>query len=187
LTEMAEMLWWAIDAPTATALLMGIYTDTGGFIHRNTDARALGIAARLLDLGWDQTMIAQRVFGSYSLEYLHQLWRWLLMIDIVDSVAILCLSSDIEWWLKSHIIGYLSGLENVDIACVLYQEEGLIKGSLRTRYDTVDVNQIAHKFGGGGHKKAAGFRVPWNIIDGVIHFEDMEYTTKEFVKKFIQK
>lgn len=29
LTEMAEMLGWTIDAPTATALLMGIYTDTG--------------------------------------------------------------------------------------------------------------------------------------------------------------
>lgn len=29
LTEMAEMLGWTIDTPTATALLMGIYTDTG--------------------------------------------------------------------------------------------------------------------------------------------------------------
>ncbi len=39
-----------IDADTATALLMGIYTDTGGFIHRNTDARALSIAAKLMQL-----------------------------------------------------------------------------------------------------------------------------------------
>jgi len=50
LTEMAEFLGWTIDSTTATALLMGVYTDTGGFIHRNTDARALSTAARLLDL-----------------------------------------------------------------------------------------------------------------------------------------
>lgn len=29
LTEMAEILDWVIDAPTATSLLLGIYTDTG--------------------------------------------------------------------------------------------------------------------------------------------------------------
>jgi len=85
-----------IDAPTATALLMGIYTDTGGFIHRNTDARALSVAARLLDCGGDQSAIAQRVFGSYSLDYLHQLGRGLLTILVVDTVAILCLPPDIE-------------------------------------------------------------------------------------------
>ncbi len=75
---------------------MGIYTDTGGFIHRNTDARALSVAARLLDLGGDQSAIAQRVFGNYSLEYLHQLGKGLLSIEVVDHVAILCLPSDIE-------------------------------------------------------------------------------------------
>jgi phosphoesterase RecJ-like protein len=96
LTEMAEMLGWTIDAPTATALLMGIYTDTGGFIHRNTDARALSVAARLLEYGGDQSAIAQRVFGSYSLNYLHQLGNGLLAIEVVDNVAILCLQPDIQ-------------------------------------------------------------------------------------------
>lgn len=96
LTEMAEMLDWTIDAPTATALLMGIYTDTGGFIHRNTDARALSVAARLLECGGDQSAIAQRVFGSYSLEYLHQLGHGLLAIEVVDNVAILCLQPEVQ-------------------------------------------------------------------------------------------
>ncbi len=91
LTEIAEILDWTIDAPTATALLMGIYTDTGGFIHRSTNARALGTAARLLDLGGDQSAIAQRTFGGYSLQYLHQLGQGLLAIEVVDRVAILCL------------------------------------------------------------------------------------------------
>jgi nanoRNase/pAp phosphatase (c-di-AMP/oligoRNAs hydrolase) len=75
---------------------MGVYTDTGCFIHRNTDARALGVAARLLDCGGDQSAIAQRVFGSYSLEYLHEIGHGLLAIEVVDNVAILCLKPDIQ-------------------------------------------------------------------------------------------
>lgn len=77
LTEIAETLDWTIDMRTATALLVGIYTDTGGFIHRNTDARALNTSARLLDLGADHSVIAQKVFGAYTLHYLHQLGKYL--------------------------------------------------------------------------------------------------------------
>lgn len=80
----------------------------------------------------------------------------------------------------------MSGLENVDIACVLLPEEGVIKGSLRTRYDHIDVNQIAHRFGGGGHKKAAGFRIPGSIVDGQIWLEGKIYTTEEFAKMIHQ-
>jgi oligoribonuclease NrnB/cAMP/cGMP phosphodiesterase (DHH superfamily) len=34
-----------------------------------------------------------------------------------------------------------------------------IKVSLRAFHDTIDVSEVAKKFGGGGHKKAAGFRL----------------------------
>jgi nanoRNase/pAp phosphatase (c-di-AMP/oligoRNAs hydrolase) len=44
------MLHWKMDSATATALLLGIYTDTGGFVHKNTDARTFNTAARLLAL-----------------------------------------------------------------------------------------------------------------------------------------
>lgn len=50
--------------------------------------------------------------------------------------------------LRTHIIGYLSGLCDVDVACVLTQRDAGIKGSLRTRKDAIDVNKIAQKFGG---------------------------------------
>ena len=96
LTEIARALDWTIDARTATALLLGIYTDTGAFIHTNTDARALATAAQLVTLGADQSLIAQRAYGNYSLQYLHQLGQGLLDIRIVDRIAILCLPEDIE-------------------------------------------------------------------------------------------
>ena len=42
----------------------------------------------------------------------------------------------------------------------------MVKGSLRTTRDDVDVNELAQKFGGGGHKKAAGFKVAGKIVKG---------------------
>lgn len=49
--------------------------------------------------------------------------------------------------LKTHIIGYLSGLQGVDIACVLMQKGDEVKGSFRTRKDNVDLNILAQKLG----------------------------------------
>ena len=46
-------------------------------------------------------------------------------------------------------------------ATILFFEtpEGQIRASLRTEKDDVDVSKIAKLFGGGGHKKAAGFTI----------------------------
>ena len=42
--------------------------------------------------------------------------------------------------------------------------DGTIKGSLRTTYDDVDVAKLAQSWGGGGHKKAAGFTVKGRMV-----------------------
>ena len=41
--------------------------------------------------------------------------------------------------------------------------EGKVKGSFRTTRDDVDVSALAQLFGGGGHKKAAGFTMEGDI------------------------
>ena len=57
-----------------------------------------------------------------------------------------------------------------DFAMIWYwdHESRETKVSLRAFHDTVDVSEIAKKFGGGGHKKAAGFQLPKNK-----HVEDL--------------
>ena len=51
-----------------------------------------------------------------------------------------------------------------DFAIIWYwdHEAKHTKASLRAFHDAVDVSEIAKKFGGGGHKKAAGFQLPAN-------------------------
>ena len=48
LTDIARELAWTVTPLAATALLLGIYTDTGGFIHRNSNQRAFETAAFLM-------------------------------------------------------------------------------------------------------------------------------------------
>ena len=52
------------------------------------------------------------------------------------------------------------------------------KVSLRAFHDAVDVSEIAKKFAGGGHKKAAGFQLPKNK-----HVEDLFDKPKTTARK----
>jgi oligoribonuclease NrnB/cAMP/cGMP phosphodiesterase (DHH superfamily) len=51
-----------------------------------------------------------------------------------------------------------------DIAVIWFwdHKEKHTKVSLRAFHTTIDVSEISKKFGGGGHKKAAGFQLPVN-------------------------
>jgi len=51
-----------------------------------------------------------------------------------------------------------------DIALIWYYDHNdkIIKASLRSFHEHVDVSEVAKKFGGGGHKKAGGFTLPGN-------------------------
>ena len=56
-----------------------------------------------------------------------------------------------------NIVEKLISYEKADISLFLREDKpGMIKGSMRSKTDK-DVNVIAALFGGGGHKKAAGF------------------------------
>ena len=54
------------------------------------------------------------------------------------------------------IVSQMRAVKGVEAAVFIYEnEDGTFKASLRSE-DRVDVSEIAVKFGGGGHAKAAG-------------------------------
>ena len=61
--------------------------------------------------------------------------------------------------LFGDIVSFMSYLSGVRVALLLREENGRVKGSLRTASDEIDVADIARNWGGGGHKKAAGFSI----------------------------
>ena len=70
-----------------------------------------------------------------------------------------------------------------DFAMIWYydHDDKIIKVSLRSFHDAVDVSELAKEFGGGGHRKAAGFQMPGDMrVDEVFDDDpDLEFFEDE--------
>lgn len=152
----------------ATCLLTGILTDTGGFSNLGTTFRSLGVAAELLKRGANIAVIADRTQKNKSIGAL-KLWGIALSrlernprSGIVTTVITQedLRGCDVEEDATEGIANFLNALEDANAVLVLREEPGgLIKGSFRTTKPDMDVSRLAQAYGGGGHKKAAGFTV----------------------------
>ena len=177
--------WQApLDKETATALLNGLIFDTGAFSNSGTTFSTLKTAAHLLNLGARHREINTNILRNKSLGLL-KLWgrafERLEFIPDSDLALTVILSKDFEECgtaeeAASGLSNFFNELAGAKIAMVLIENsDGTVKGSLRTTHDGVDVSELAKKWGGGGHSKAAGFSLKgrmvynenkWLIIDG---------------------
>jgi phosphoesterase RecJ-like protein len=73
--------------------------------------------------------------------------------------------SDINTDDLSGLSSLLATIPDIKYGILLVEIDGEIRGSLRTNRDDIDVMNIAQNFGGGGHKKAAGFVIKSADID----------------------
>jgi len=169
-----------IDRQIATYLLLGIYYDTGSLMHSNTTPRVYRIVADLILKGADVKLITKNLFNSTSLGKL-KLWGRILERMYKDENNVI-LSAVLKEDLQatgttkedaSGIIDYLNMIPEAKFCMLLNEsDQGLVKGSLRTLHDDVNVSEVAHKFGGGGHTKASGFamsgklkqEIRWTVI-----------------------
>ncbi|MEI8061056.1 MAG: bifunctional oligoribonuclease/PAP phosphatase NrnA [Candidatus Berkelbacteria bacterium] len=165
-----------LETDVATMLLTGIYTDTGGFQHANVSAKTFSAASQLMSHGAKLKNISTNISNHKSLAML-KLWGIALdrIIELTDIKLVYSVITrqDIESVGASDqdlagVVNLISTIPD-DVATLLLYEtpDGKIKGSLRTESAKVDVAKIASLFGGGGHKRAAGF-----IIDGKLEKTD---------------
>jgi phosphoesterase RecJ-like protein len=153
----------------ATALYVGLVTDTGKFMYENTDSRSHLMAATLVDAGVNVNEIYRRLYEHAPLEKLKLIARALEKIELHDdgSIAITYISKhdyDVTGGsevLTEGIIDHLRTIDGTLVAAVVRDqaEKGRAKRkvSLRSTDGRVDVSAIAREQGGGGHQRAAGF------------------------------
>ena len=158
-----------IEEDVATLLLVGIITDTGSFQHSNTSPEAFEVAADLLERGARQQEIIKEIFKTKSLATL-KLWGRVLSKITYDPVNKLVYSSITQEDLKDTgaksedsggiIDELMSNAPDAEVVLLLKEKEtGFVSGSLRAPGKLADVSKVAGLLGGGGHKKAAGFRI----------------------------
>jgi len=154
-------------AAIAENLFVAISTDTGSFQYPNTTARTFQIGAELLKCGVDVGRVSQLLYESYPRRRV-ELLRELLgtMRFVADGrVASFSLSLKVAQKLgvfpedNEGLIDHLRAIEGVIVA-VFFEEliEGKVRVSMRSKDAAADVSAICQKFGGGGHKMAAGAR-----------------------------
>jgi bifunctional oligoribonuclease and PAP phosphatase NrnA len=150
-----------IDKPAAEALYVGIRTDTGGFNFRNISPRAHELVAELLRAGVVPAEVSERINRRGSIEQLRIVGVSLANAVRYGEVLISTVeNADYERTGATELdskesIDQLRTVAGIDVVAHLREVSEGTKGSLRS--ETVDVGEIARRFGGGGHRLAAGY------------------------------
>jgi bifunctional oligoribonuclease and PAP phosphatase NrnA len=167
--ELATLLGADLTPEIATALYVGLITDTGMFMYENTDARSHRVAATLIDAGVRVNEIYRRLYERVPTEKLRLLARSLDRVErrLDGALSATYVSADdyaatgADETLTEGIIDFVRGIEGTAVAAVVRDKpdgnRAARKVSLRSTDGSVDVSQIARKMGGGGHRRAAGF------------------------------
>ncbi len=168
----------------ATSLLLGLYTDTGSFMHQNTTSQSYKAAGELVKLGGNVSQIANNVFQTYDLKTLKLWGRVLSNLHITqEGAAIVGVEKDEYESLGAKrsdlegVIDFINSMPEAKYAVILSEDEkGNVKASFRTRKSDVDVKALAEKFGGGGHVKASGFTIPHGHLEKEIKWRIVQDT-----------
>jgi len=168
--ELIDALGWPIDLPAAEALMTAVATDTGWLRFANTDGRCLRRAAQWLDLGVRTDRLYKKIYQADRPQRLALLARMLQTLELhadgrlaamtirkADFQATGALTAETE-----NLVNEALRIGSVDTAVLLVENDDCIRVSLRSR-DAINVAQVARRFGGGGHARAAGLRAKEDI------------------------
>jgi phosphoesterase RecJ-like protein len=163
-----------ITPDIATLLLAGLITDTRSFQNPNTTPRSLEVAAELLEKGARQQEIIQHIYKTKPLSTL-KIWGRALNHIQMDAQAGIVWSAiskeDLQEMEASSkethgiLDELISTIPNADVHVLFTEVEdsagksGGLKASMRSSA-AIDSSKLAAEcYGGGGHARAAGFRV----------------------------
>ncbi len=156
-----------ISKPLADIFYCGIYNETGGFVYANTTRESLQIASELVGLGVRPDLLVKKL-NAKTLSGTALLTKVLSTIEVKDGVAMMYLFQDMlerssaEMSDSENFISFLEAIKGVRVAMFLREEKGGTRISLRSD-GVIDVDQLARRYGGGGHRLAAGLRLQKTI------------------------
>ncbi len=155
----------AIPKTSALCFYTALVDDCGFFKYESVDARVFAFAKELCEAGAQPEYVAQMLTMREPLAKLRLIEKVLATLELKlnAKVAIVYLTQAMlaqtggTKEMAEDALHMARSLATVEVALLLREEEdGRIKVSLRSK-SSVDVSVIAQRFGGGGHKRAAGF------------------------------
>jgi bifunctional oligoribonuclease and PAP phosphatase NrnA len=175
IAELLDAWGKPIDSDVGHCIYAGLTTDTGSF--RWASARALRLAARLVEIGVDNAAISRTLIDSHPFVWLPMLSRVLgsarLLPDAVGGRGLVYAVVDNQDWVGSRpeevesVVDIVRTTQQAEVAAVFKElDPHQWSVSMRAKAD-VDLAEVASGFGGGGHKLAAGYSTSGSIEDVV--------------------
>jgi bifunctional oligoribonuclease and PAP phosphatase NrnA len=154
-----------LDFEIAENLFSAIQSDTGSFRFTNTTPSAMRISADLMEYGVKPWEVSQRILSGYRPVRLKLLAMALDRVEFHNEgrIGMMVLSKEMFNESGAHgsdsegFVDYPRYVDGVELAVMISErDKNTYKFSMRSNA-WVNVAELASRFGGGGHAKAAGF------------------------------
>jgi phosphoesterase RecJ-like protein len=164
---------YEIDLDVATNIYVAVLTDTGSFHYGSSSPEAFEVAGEMVRRGVDPWAVAEQVCETQSANRLRLLGRVLDSLEVSADGRVACITTmreDLREFASGKdalegFINYPRSIVGVEVAVSFRDEEGgVCHVSLRSK-GHVDVSAVAARFGGGGHRNAAGCTFPGTLAD----------------------
>ena len=164
---------YEICLDVATNIYVAVLTDTGSFHYGSSSPEAFEVAGEMVRRGVDPWAVAEQVYETQSAHRLRLLGRVLDSLEVSADGRVACITTmreDLREFASGKdalegFINYPRSIVGVEVAVSFRDEEGgVFRVSFRSK-GRVDVSAVAARFGGGGHRNAAGCTVPGTLAD----------------------
>ena len=169
--DIAKTLGLDVTPAVAQSLYVAILTDTGSFRFSNTSPRAHAIAAALLAAGVNPEEMYRRIYAQVSVGRLQLLREALATLHADPGIGLSYISVaagamerfDVTSEELDGIVEHPRSISGTRMA-MFFRDlgHGKVKMSFRST-GSVDVQQFARRYGGGGHAKASGALLTGNL------------------------
>ena len=173
-----EVVWRVIvelKAKRTAEMALNIYTtlvvDTGFFRYSNTTAKVLSLAAELVETGADPWLVARHLDESHPERRLRLLAKSLETLAVLDGGRYASMEVTQAMFKETgatiadsdEFAPYPRSIDSVEVSALFREEKpGRTKVSLRSK-EFVNVAELARRYGGGGHERAAGFGIDMSL------------------------
>jgi phosphoesterase RecJ-like protein len=171
----AELLdTWGIeyDKAIASALFLAITSDTGWFAFSNTRPFTFRLAARLIEHGVDTDQMYQLLYQNERAERVALQTRAQQSLELLAGNRLAVMQVTRQDFEQTHagvndtenLINFPLQIRTVEVSLLFNEpmDTGPIRVSLRSK-GQVDVAKFAEQFGGGGHARASGLKLPGEL------------------------
>lgn len=147
-----------------------ILNDTNNYANANTNAAVFRLAAELTALGIKPNVLYKEFFLNHSAEEMRYVGQTLATIELHYQRRVLTMFSTLAMSRENsidpesvmNITRWVQGVKGID-AIVYLREEAENRYKLSLRSVHLNVNAIAVKYGGGGHRQASGCTISGSL------------------------